>query len=239
MRTISSDRVVATWFMRGLESYFAAFCIPSYQPRYRFKSFLYIVGLELITKSYLLAKHAEVYNKMELDRGKEAVNTMMKSRKYHHHLTDMAKEIREDSQDKEFASLLDSRFMASVDNGNGILKIMKAGFFECRYPVPHEISESYPVDGVKDAYWLPLESTDIQNFAFVYAREIQRLLLKKYDIPIPANHYKNVFSGELGDRFSRLFMSKKSWSYFGKENDIDKYFEELFSRPPTESAGKS
>lgn len=239
MQIISRDRVVSTWFVRGLESYFAAFCIPSFQPRYRFKSFLYIVGLELITKSYLLAKYADKYDGMELDKGKEAVNTLMKSKKYRHHLTDMAKEIREDSQDKEFASLLDSRFMVNEDNGYYFLKVMEAGFFECRYPVPHGISESYPVDGVKYAYWLPLESTDIQYFAFVYAREIQRLLLNKYDIKIPADYYENIISGELGDRFSRLFISKKSWSYFGKENDIDKSFEELFSRPPTESAGKS
>jgi len=66
-----------------------------------------------------------------------------------------------------------------------------------------------------------------------------KLLLNKYDIRIPAEHYYSVISEELGDRFSRLFMSKKSWSYFGKENDIDKYFEKLFSKPPTESAVKS
>lgn len=66
-----------------------------------------------------------------------------------------------------------------------------------------------------------------------------KLLINKYDIRITAEHYYSVISGELGDRFSRLFMSKKSWSYFGKQNDVDKYFEEPFSRPPTESAGKS
>ncbi|MCK5843005.1 MAG: hypothetical protein KAH31_12600 [Candidatus Sabulitectum sp.] len=66
-----------------------------------------------------------------------------------------------------------------------------------------------------------------------------KLLINKYDIRIPAEHYYSVISGELGDGFSRLFISKKSWSYFGKQNDVDKYFEEPFSRPPTESAGKS
>ncbi len=66
-----------------------------------------------------------------------------------------------------------------------------------------------------------------------------KLFINKYDIRIPAEHYYSVISGELGARFSRIFMSKKSWSYFRKKNDIDKYFEELFSRPPTESVGTS
>lgn len=66
-----------------------------------------------------------------------------------------------------------------------------------------------------------------------------KLLINKYDIRITAEHYYSVISGELGDIFSRLFMSKKSWSYFGKQNDVDKCFKEPFSRPPTESAGKT
>ncbi len=70
-------------------------------------------------------------------------------------------------------------------------------------------------------------------------RSRYKLLINKYDIRITAEHYYSVISGELGDRFSRLFMSKKSWSYFGKENDVDTYFEELCSSPPTESAGKT
>jgi len=237
MQGITRDNVVATWYMRGLESYLAAFSIPSFMPRFRFKSFLYIVGLELITKSYLLAKNAEEYDDLEVVEGKIKVNRMMKKRG--HYLIEMAEVIREDSGDREFASLLDSKFMASSDNGLGLLKVMEAGYRECRYPVPKEISEDYPVEGVENARWLPLESTDIQNFAFVYAREILRLLKEKYKIQIPVQRYHSIIQGDLGMRFSGLFLTGRTWSYFGKIDDANDQFGKMFSSSPAELTDKS
>ena len=213
MKRISRDSVVRTWFMRGLESYFAAFCIPFNEPSIRFQSFLYIVGLELVSKAYLLAMHANEYKEMKYEKGKKEIESIAKRKEYRHNLANMAKSIRDDSGDEEFASILDSQFSINFGNGFEMLENMEAGYNECRYPVSQVISKKYPVDNYEGAYWLLFESTDIRDFAFVYAKAILRLLNEKYNIQIPASWFFNIFGGESGKRFLRSCFGQRFLDY--------------------------
>lgn len=231
MGKIIRDIVVTTWYSRGLEAFFVAFNASSSA---LYEAFLYTMGVELMTKSYLLAMRADEFEGMELEERKACIDKMMRERKNGHQLRKMATAIQDDSEDEDFTSLMNSVFRTSGKTGMTFLRIMEAGFLECRYPVPESISRDFPVDGCPGAHWMPLHSTEIRDFSFPYARSILRLLNDQYGIKIPRERYKNIINDEAGERFTNIFLNSNSISYVGKKEDQEAKFKEIFSAGNTE-----
>ena len=200
METLSKEIVVLTWFFRGLEDLFLAFRIES---PFRHEPYFNTMGFEMISKSYLLAVNANIYENIEKNLAIRKIDQIAKG--WRHNFEIIVNEIKKDIGNIKFSDILNKDYDGYT--GNDFVKVMEAAYLECRYPVPNPIHEKFPIDGEPDMYWEPLCSSGLRKFCFEFTQNIMINLKEKYNIIIPRNEYDEIITGEAGIRFCNLFLN--------------------------------
>lgn len=191
---------VSIWLSRGIEMFYLGFKLDGYWDYYQ--PFFDYMGLELFGKAYILAFKATEYETLSFQPAKQKIEEITKS--YGHDLKVILRAVT-DFLGVTVNDLLTRDFDGY--SGNQIVDILKAGFFEIRYPVANPISNRFPIKGT-DMHWLPLRSSGLNKFAYSVAREILYDLKKRFKIGITKSEIeRHILAENSGVRFCRLFFN--------------------------------
>ena len=221
---IDPDWVVLTWVTRGIEWFFFSFRVSEMDRHSGFDQFLNAMGLELICKGYLLAVHRAEYKDLREKEAKEKVNSL--ARNWGHNLRNLIKEIKNNIGNETIQPFLEKEFRGFKQKENPhqknkdlprtVLSGIEAAYLESRYPVPHPFYKDklFSVDGIEDAYFDPLCSSDIPQFCYEFCRVILTDLKEKYDICLPISWFNQKMPGDEGERFGNLLFGARKKDFF-------------------------
>ena len=199
---LNKQIVVETWLCRGLEQMHVAFDLDE-GPWLHYEPFFDYMALELFCKAYVLAQKASEFeglkNDLEIKRKVDKI-----ARACSHDLAQMLSELNNAIGDNRINHILSSNFDSFT--GADIVKVLKAAYLECRYPVPESISQKFPIEGT-DMHWNPLYSSGLQKFVRAVGREVLLSLKTKFGLGIVRSYIDRVvLSKPSGERFCKLFF---------------------------------
>jgi len=197
------NEVALLWLLRGIEDFFMGFQIDN--PFSRYRPFFYSMGVEMVGKSYLLAKRASAYETLDDKQARTAANKIAKEAG--HSLKRLVDELKGSTRRRE----LDAVLGATFDGFSGVrlLDALGAAYMEARYPIPNPIEEKFPVEGVPGAHWKPLCGSGLGKFCLAFTREIVYALKMDFGIVLPRSSLDYYLSGTAGPRFlNALFESR-------------------------------
>jgi len=207
------ERIVASWFLSGLQDLYFAFRIDSLSFDFPviYPPFLCSIGFEKICKAYLLALNSAKYENLQWQQAKAKVDSMVRRKEWGHDFKNMVLIIRQHVNDPDPESILNHSSDVFSDNHKTVLEAMEAAYLECRYPVPYYFHEKFQVasllvEGHPGVYDDPIGSIDFVNFCAPFAGKISKYLKEKFDISISKNEFNRVIAGEAGTRFCNLYL---------------------------------
>lgn len=222
-KLLDPDWVVLLWITRRIEYFFLSFRVREMDRHSDFDQFLNAMGLELICKGYLLAVHRAEYKALGEKQAKEKINSLAK--KWSHKVGDLIEKIKESIGNEKIQPFLEKEFstfeqkkdssLKEKDPSRTVLSGIEAAYLESRYPVPQRFYEDklFSVDGIEDAYFDPLCSSDIPQFCSEFGKVILIDLKEKFGICLPNTWFNKTISGDEGERFENLFFGPRKQDY--------------------------
>ena len=205
---------VSTWLNRGLSFYYLSFLVSETDMQHCSMMLDYI-GFELFCKSYILAIKSEEFNGKPFQEAKEIINGIAK--KYGHNINKMLKLISQHMENDEIDNQLNAIYNSFGKSklkvtGKDLIEVLKASFFEVRYPLPDEIYSKFPLND-EGYFWDPICSDLPIRTAHNISKKMVLALISKYNIGFNKKDIKLYLEKKSGKRFCNVFFQK----------DIDKY----------------
>ena len=197
--------IIETWLSRGLEQIHLAFDLGE-GPWLDYAPFFDYMALELFCKAYIIAQRSPEFEGLKENKARrEKADQIAKS--CSHNLSEMLNKLNGIIGDNKIDHILSTDFDGFT--GHNIVKVLKAGYCECRYPMPKSISQKFPIEGT-DMHWSPLYSSGLEKFVRAIGREVLKSLKTKFNLGIPRSYIDRVvLSKQSGGRFCRLFFGEK------------------------------
>jgi hypothetical protein len=195
--------VAKTWISSGLRDIFYAFDKDDETFSYN-NLFSEIMGLEKIIKAVLLHNSHEQYENKDYQEAKEIINDIAKQ--YGHDFKKMLKELSRIGI-SEIQNLKEHNFDGYL--GKELIRAVKQGYMETRYPVPTPVSDSFPIKGTNLKH-NPLWSSGISKFIYSICGACLEYLSKSMSLEDVWNGFqKNYRHKESLSRFNNLFWQLK------------------------------
>ena len=193
--------VARTWVYSGIRDIFFAFD----QDGETFTDnllFAEIMGLEKIIKAVILFNNHEEYEALSKKEAKNKINEIAKS--WGHDFKSIFNELSKIGVD-QINHLKTMNFDGYL--GNDLVRAIKAGYMETRYPVPIPISDTFPIKGTKYKHD-PLWSSGISKFIYAVCAACLEFLASKMAVgELWQQFQKNYQHKESLNRFNNLFWS--------------------------------
>jgi len=201
-RLLTKDEVVRVWLYRGIEDFFFAF--KNDVSFVRYGPFFNYMGLELVSKSYLLGCRATEYENEPYKNGLLKVNSIAKS--FSHKIGDIILEIEQRKPSGTIGTILSRTFEGIA--GATIVEILPSVYLECRYPVPDPIYRKFPIPGKKGMFIDPVGATGLRSFCYAIALEIlayirddlglkiEQAFLERFKPKTTYRRFQNLFFGD-------------------------------------------
>jgi hypothetical protein len=204
MTTLDRNLVVLTWLLSGIEDLFMAFSKFD-QPFSRYRPFLNAMGFEMIAKAYIFSLCPNEYENLPERKAKARIDEL--GRKYGHDPKRLIELIEYSLGKEEIDKLLDDNFDGF--SGRQFLDVIKAAYFQSRYPVPKPIHEEFPHPECEKLFWDPLFSSGLEKFCFAFARTIILSLRYQFGITLSTSNLQERVFGEAATRFYNLLFEGK------------------------------
>ncbi len=226
IKIIDPDRIVLTWVTRGIEYFFLSFKLREMDRHSSFDQFLNAMGLEMICKGYLLAVHRAEYEGLSEKKSQERINVL--ARGWGHKVSNLIESIKGNIGKEKIQPFLEREFSGfeqkqdpvnkSINLSGTVLFGIEAAYLESRYPVPQPFykDKHFKVDGVEDAYFDPLCSSDIPNFCYDFCRVILIDLKESFGICLPISWFNQKISGGEGKRFGNLLFDSRKQDFISE-----------------------
>jgi len=197
------ERVAKIWIFRGLSDLLFAFHSDdvAFENNARFSE---IMGLEKILKSALLhSRHAE-YEHLPNGAAKKVINQL--AAKYGHEFDDML-----NSLNVLGVSDIEKIKRAEFDGYRGIalIKALKKGYMETRYPVPEPVSNAFPIENTGFTHD-PLCSSGMTKFVYALSNACIFHVSRAVELADMHSQFQAQFAHlEALSRFNNLFWESR------------------------------
>lgn len=205
-KILTRDEVVRVWLYRGIEDFFFAFRNDGSFVRY--SPFFNYMGLELVSKSYLLGCRATEYEDESYQKGLHKVDTIAKS--FSHKIGDIISEIQKEKPSGKIGELLSRNFDGF--SGAAFVQVLESVYLECRYPVPDPIYRRFPIPGKKKMYIDPVGSSGLRKFCYAVSAEVLGYIRNDFGIKVAQSFLERLRPKTTYKRFRKLFFGDQRQS---------------------------
>lgn len=163
-----------------------------------------IMGLEKFAKAVLLFHLHKEYEAMDRPAAKKKIDEL--ARDMGHNFKEMLKQLSHFVAD-DISRIRKTDFDGY--SGSELIRAVRAGYMETRYPVPKPISDTFPIMGTKFKHD-PLWSSGITKFIYAVCNACFASLSLDIDFTDLINQYSQKFSHkESFRRFNNLFWESQ------------------------------
>jgi len=204
---MESSLVAKTWIYRGLSDLFFAFeCDDwAFEDHERFSE---IMGLEKFLKAALLAEMRGEYEGLPNDQAKTLLNKL--AMKFGHDFDRMLRDVA-NAGCGDIEQIKNTEFDGY--QGSALVKALKAGYMETRYPVPSAIADEFPIEGTELTHD-PLASSGITKFIYALCNSCFFHLAQGIDFSPMMQQFNKDYGHRPGlQRFSNLFWEERCEQY--------------------------
>jgi hypothetical protein len=205
-KLLTRDEVVRVWLYRGIEDFFFAFKNDGSFVRY--SPFFNYMGLELVSKSYLLGCRSKEYENEPYQNGLHKVNAIAKN--FSHEIGNIISEIQRKKPSGKIGALLSRNFDGS--SGAAFVKTLESVYLECRYPVPEPVYRRFPVPGKKKMYMDPVGSSGLPKFCYALSIEVMGYIRDDFSIKVHQSFLERLRPKTTYRRFRNLFFGEQRHS---------------------------
>ena len=202
-KPLTRDEVVTVWMTRGVSDLFFAFELDQQSSRYR--PFFLAMGIEMISKAYLLGHQSAKYDGKQYERGMKIVDGLAKTL-FGHRLQDIVESICTTSEEQDLQKLLQKSYHPFT--GRQLLQALQSAYLESRYPVPNPVHHRFPVK-VKGRirYDDPLNSSGPTQFSHDLCRKVLCYIKKDFAVVLHPDTMHRLRPRAKYCRFRRLFFA--------------------------------
>ena len=204
-RNYSMDQktVTESWIYNGLSDlYFAFECdAPDFEYQERFFE---IMGLEKFLKAVMLFHNSSKYEALSNSEAREIVNKLVIE--WGHDFKKMIKLVHKFGVN-DIEKIKETDFDGYI--GNDLIRAVKEGYLETRYPVPRQISETFPIPGTKFTH-NPLGSSGFTKFIYAVCNSCFYHLMPYIKVNLVMNEFKHKYNHRKSFySFNNLFLEER------------------------------
>jgi hypothetical protein len=196
---MDSAYVAETWLFYGVGDLYFSFHSDEWVFDHH-AAFFNIMAIEKHLKAYILFKRSSEYSSLTEVDAKKKIQSI--ARKCSHNFEKMVLSCDEFLGTDRLSQIIDRNYDGY--NGSELLKILKDGYMETRYPTTVPVSQSFPIE--PDVYHDPLSSSGLDRFVIavcefivlelapeINLEKVLRNLSAQYKGLEPFGRFKNVY----------------------------------------------